>query len=194
MQINLRHVTAIVDSGLALLTNREDAPYQLLTEISCDNSIFASRAKPPLVEQRGSDSIDEYQARLEWSGDHDFFDGFEVFWQIAQHRVWHRLEATCGSTTGRPPGAVAAAGRWRAPDAVVWRRLPPASQPFHSQVPLDYQLDSESAENPAVAGASDGTDAGCMVNQLPRPPGDEASETKALPRLFSPPPRNLDGS
>ena len=50
IQIRLRHVTAIVQGGLALLTNSEDSPYQLLTEVNATDSILSSTAAAPLVE------------------------------------------------------------------------------------------------------------------------------------------------
>jgi serine/threonine-protein kinase len=193
VQLNLRHVTAMMRAGLALLTNREDAPYQLLTEINCDDSIFVSTAKPAFVEQRGSDRIEDYATRLQWSGDHDFFDGFEVFWQILntaaetgsrQHRFedWQDL--------WRKQSRWQVAGK----NAVRWRALPGAERAFHAHTPNDYALESEAANNPALGGAGDGLDAGCIIGQLPGLPSGEPGEPKPAPRSAPPPPRNLDGS
>jgi hypothetical protein len=193
VQLNLRHVTAMIRGGLALLTNREDAPYQLLTEINCDDSIFVSMTKPALIEQRGSDRIEEYATRLQWSGDHDFFDGFEVFWKILntaaetrsrQHRFedWQDL--------WRKQSRWQVAGK----NVVRWRALPGAERAFHTHAPNDYALAPEAADNPALGGAGDGLDAGCVAKQLPSLPSDERGETKPVPRSSPPPPRNLDGS
>jgi serine/threonine-protein kinase len=192
IQLNLRHLTAMIRGGLALLTNREDAPYQLLTEIGADDSIFVSTARPALVEQRGSDRVDEYTARLQWSGDHDFFDGFDVFWRInntaagtnpRQHRFddWQDL--------WRKQSRWQLAGK----DSVRWLGLPAAERAYHTHTPSDYALAAESGDNPALAGASDGLDAGCLAKQLPTLPPEESVEPRAAPRAPAPP-RNLDGS
>ena len=193
MQINLRHVTAVVQSGLVLLTNSEDAPYQLLTEINCNDCIIVSTAGPPLVEQRGSDSIEEYQARFEWSGDHDFFDGFDVFWQILNTGAGTsskqlRFEAWQEAWRGRSRFQSAGTG------TIHWRGLPAVSRPFHAHLPVDYRLDGQSPGNSAVGGAVDGSDAGCQVSELPRPLADESPEAEPIPRLFGIPTRSLKGS
>jgi serine/threonine protein kinase len=175
VQINLRHVTAMLQNGLALLTNSEDAPYQLLTEIHCDDSIFASSTKPPLIEQRGSDRVEEFVGRLQWSGDRDFFDGFDVFWQIAntsqdigskqQHfEEWQSFWAA--------QSRAQVAGK----NAVLWRRLPSADRAFHAHAPADYALNTEIANNPAFRAASDGLDAGCVARQLPALPSEERGD------------------
>ena len=165
VQINLRHVTAMVHGGLALLTNSKDAPYQLLTEINSHDSIVVSSAMPPLVEQRGSNSLEEFQARLQWSGDHDFFDGIDVFWQIE-------------NTAGLSPPKQLRFDEWQAHwgnqsrsqttrrGHEYWRNLPESERPFHAHVPSDYELD-RSLTNPAIGGGGDGLDAGCLLRQLP---------------------------
>jgi serine/threonine-protein kinase len=193
VQLYLNHVTAMVKSGLALMTNREDAPYQVLTEINCDNSIVASTAKPPLIEQRGSDSIQEYLTRLQWSGDHDFFDGFDIFWQILNtasetNSKQQRFDDWQNFWRGQ--------SRWQIADknGVRWRGLPPVDRPYHSHTPSDYALDPESAGNLALGAASDGLDAGCVARRLPRLPADEPAAAHPAPRNLPALPRNLDGS
>jgi eukaryotic-like serine/threonine-protein kinase len=176
IQINLRHVTAMLQNGLALLTNSEDAPYQLLTEIHSDDSIFASATKPPLVEQRGSDRVEEFLDRVQWSGDRDFFDGFDVFWQISnttqdtgskqQHfEEWQSFWAaqSRAQTAGK--------------SAVLWRGLPSPDRAFHTHTPADYALNTEIANNPAFRAASDGLNAGCVARQLPALPAEMRSDT-----------------
>ncbi len=82
MQINLAHVTAIVQSGLALISNSEDAPWQMTTEFDCRDSIFVTQSKAPLLEQRGPNTAEEYRARVQWSGERQYYDGFDVYWKI----------------------------------------------------------------------------------------------------------------
>jgi serine/threonine protein kinase len=177
VQINLNHVTAMVHGGLALLTNSEDAPYQLVTEINCVDSILASSASVPLVEQRGSDSIDEYFTRLQWSGNRDFFDGFEVFWQILN---------TAGQTASRQMRFDQWQDHWGAQSRSqtassklpYWRTPSSSEQPCHDQSPADYAVDPLRPNNPAVAGASDGFDAGCILSQLPALPPEQSLQLR----------------
>ena len=193
VQLNLRHVTAMIHGGLALLTNREDAPYQLLTEINCDDSIFVTTARAALVEQRGADRVDEYATRLQWSGDHDFFDGFDVFWRIlntANETASKQLRFEGWQNLWRKQSRWQVAGK----SAVRWRGLPGAERAFSTHTPSDYALESDGANNPVLGGASDGLDAGCVARQLPMLPPEERTEPKPAPRSAPALPRNLDGS
>jgi serine/threonine-protein kinase len=175
LQINLRHVTAVVQSGLALLTNSEDSPYMLVTEISCDDCILATSGAAPLVEQRGSDSIEEFLTRFQWSGSRDFFVGFDVFWRIID---------TTGEPDSRDIPFVDWLGRWGASSrwqvvaqSPLWKHAAAHTQAYHAQMPLDFVVDSSGAGNQAVGAASDGLDAGGVIAQLPVP----ATMTAAMP-------------
>jgi hypothetical protein len=167
--LTLRHVTAMVGSGLVLLVNSVEAPYQLMTRVACDDCILATRGKAPLVAQRGSDEIETYQKRFEWRGDHNYFDGFEVFreimnaaGQIGSKKVdfadWKSFWG--GRTDARSAG----------PHAVIWRGLPATNRPFHTHSATDYALDVRTPNNAPVGGASDKSDAGAVLGYLPGVP------------------------
>jgi serine/threonine-protein kinase len=171
VQITLRHVTAVLHGGLALLTDSDDAPYQLFTEINCTDTILASTNAPPLVEQRGADTVEEYLARVKWNGEHDFFDGFDVFWRISNGTTqagakqmsfseWQQFWASRSKSMNNVP--------------LAWKNLPRSDRPFHAQAPDDYALDATATTNPALRGASDGLDAGCIANQLSVLPPEES--------------------
>jgi serine/threonine-protein kinase len=163
VQINLRHVTAVFRGGLALLTNSEDAPYQLVTEFQCSDSILASTSNGPLIEQRGSNSLDDYRARLQWSGDRNFFDGVEVFWKI----VTGATQTTAAQMDFDQWREVwSARSRQSTSGPIAWKRLPSTARPFHTHTPDDYALDESAQANPAIGGASDGLDAGVLVGRL----------------------------
>lgn len=180
VQINLRHVTAMVHGGLALLSNSEDAPYQLPTEIHCSDSVFVSTARPPLIEQRGSDDFEEYASLLRWSGGPDFFDGFDVFWQIV---------TTASQTTSKQMRFDEWREHWGADSrsllarggTPLWKGLARSDRPFHAQTAADYALDRDAA-NPALGAASDGLDAGCLLEQLPPLITDDASPAARHPQ------------
>ncbi|HEX5447003.1 MAG TPA: protein kinase [Pirellulales bacterium] len=165
-ELTLRHVTAMVASGLALLTNSVEAPYQPMTQIRCDDCIIAAKNRAPLVEQRGSDRIDQYQTRFQWSGDHNFFDGFDVFWQImnASGQSGSKqldFEQWCQLWQGSSRAQIAG------PDAVVWTGLPGDDRPFHTHIPSDYTLDDDLAASIAADGTTVSRDAGVRAFDLP---------------------------
>ncbi|MBI3838145.1 MAG: protein kinase [Planctomycetia bacterium] len=191
-QLHLAHLTAMLHNGLALLINSEDAPYQLLTEIDCVDSILVSTARPPLIEQRGSDRIEEYLARLQWNGDRDFFAGFETFWQILNNAEAAGSKQMSFADWQQFWGD--SRSRLATRDSVVWKHLPGTNRPFHTHTPNDYALDLDVTHKGASGGASDGLDAGCLVKQLPLLPPDERGETKPTPRNSILPARGANGS
>jgi serine/threonine-protein kinase len=168
-ELTLRHVTAMVAGGLVLLTNSQEAPYQVSTQITCDDCIIASAGKAPLVEQRGSDSIDQYLTRFEWHGQRNFFDGFDVFWRIMNSTGQtgsKQLDFDQWNELWRGQSGPQTAGR----NAVVWRGLPGEDRPAHDHAPADYALDPSAPVNAARRGGSDQSDAGCRAVDLPAPP------------------------
>jgi hypothetical protein len=165
-ELTLRHVTAMVAAGLVFLSNSEEAPYQLMTQIRCDDCVIAGKNRPPLVEQRGSDGIDRYQTRFQWSGSHNFFAGFEVFWRImnsAGQSGSKQLDFAEWNQLWHGPSGSQLAGQ----NVVVWAGLPRDDSPFHTHMPSDYKLADDVADNPAVGGASDRQDAGFVATELP---------------------------
>jgi hypothetical protein len=164
IEVDLRHLTAIVRSGLVLVSSSEDGRYQLPLEIRCvDSIVSASGSGAPLIEQSGVDGVEEFQALLQWSGDHNFYDGFEDFWKILK--------------TTSPQGLRQLSFRqwksfWKGSDnqpsseAILWKELPDADRPFFAQSKDDYAL-SQRSSNGAVDGGSDGRDAGFMAERLP---------------------------
>ncbi len=186
VQISLRHLTAMLQNGLALLTNDEGAPYQLLTEINCDDSIFVSRANVPLFEQRGSNSLEQHLAGLQWSGSRDWFDGFDVFWRISNTTPQgssKQFRFEDWQNFWRQQSRSQLAGK----NAVAWARLPSEDHAFDTHTPADYALDAGVAGNPAVGNASDGLDAGYIASHLPALPPRESREIKSSPTTLRSP-------
>ena len=105
VQINLRHVTAMVHGGLALLTNSKDAPYQLLTEINSHDSIVVSSAMPPLVEQRGSNSLEEFRRGCNGAATTISSTG-SMFSGRSKTRPDCRPPSNCVLTSGRRTGEI----------------------------------------------------------------------------------------
>jgi serine/threonine-protein kinase len=163
VELVLRHLTAMVGGGLVLMTNSDEDPYQVVVDVRASDSIIATTGSAPLIEQRGSAGVEEFQARFRWSADSVYFHGFNSFWQIMnsagpggarqlsfdEWQAWSRF-------TSRD--------QFSGPGAVVWSAPPPTNRPFHAHLASDYALNSSSA---AVRGASDGGDAGGPLPYLP---------------------------
>jgi len=170
VQLNLQHVTLATRSGLALLTNSEDAPYQLQTEINCTNCILAVSPAAPLVDQRGPDAADEYLARVQWSGDHDAFDALTTFWKI-QSGATQSLVRQMDFDQWQQHWA--SRSKPATNDPIGWKRPLSVDRPFHAQTPADYALDTALGDNPAVATGANEVDLGLIAEQLsPLPAGD----------------------
>ncbi len=163
VEVVLRHVTAMVGSGLVLMTNSEEEPYQVVVDMRASDCIIATRGSAPLIEQRGSAGIEEFLARFQWSADSVYFQGFNTFWQVmnsagpgGSKRLtfddWHEWSRFTSRRQFAGSGAV------------VWSAPPPAARPYHAHLASDYVLSSTSA---AVGGASDGADAGAPLPYLP---------------------------
>ncbi|HEX4146250.1 MAG TPA: protein kinase [Pirellulales bacterium] len=83
VEISLRRVTAIARRGLARLSNNEDLPYLLDTEISCNACVLVTDPSLPLVEQRGIDTVDQFREHFQWSANNVDFEGVDqVAWRI----------------------------------------------------------------------------------------------------------------
>ena len=190
LRLDLRHVTAMVHNGVALLTNSESEPYQLRTEINFNDSIVVSTAKPPLIEQRGSDSVEEFLSQFQWSGDRNDFAGFDIFWRILNNagetaskqlrfEDWQRYWAD--------------RSHFAAKDSVLWKNLPGAQRAFHTHTPSDYALETSMPDNPALRAAADGSNLGCVAGQLPLLPADPPNDDKSERRSKRPTNRESDG-
>jgi len=179
LQIDLRHVTAVVRSGLCRMVNdSQRAPYQLTARIHCADSILVAAEGSSLIEQVGAESMEDFRQRIVWNGDRNFYNGFERFWtindldpktppHILDFAAW---QSYWGSEDENLPN-------W---DEVQWRKLPEADRPLHAHSPGDYALEGSTSENPAIGAASDGSNAGFLTPQLPPLPAPPKVE-KPMP-------------
>ena len=164
VRLDLRHVTAIVRGGFARLASSQLNPHQLIAQIDCADTILSTTPGGTLVEQTSDDDLDDLRQRVIWNGDRGFYEGFDAFWAV------RRLNPST------PPDLMMFDG-WKAywgPEhenlpkvgKVEWKKPPGADRPMCWQTAADYAL-SEVASNPAVGTASDGHNAGCMLDRLP---------------------------
>ena len=165
LQVELRHLTAVVRSGLCRIAGSQTAPHLLPLQFTCADSILMGGAGSTLIEQVGEGDVDDFRRQITWNGDRNCYDGFEVFWSI------RRLDSET------PPDQMnfeAWKTHWGSEHEnlcrfgrVDWRKLPAADRPLDRATPADYALNEKSAANPAVGTASDGRDIGMEAARLP---------------------------
>jgi len=169
-EIVLENVTAVVGAGLVLSTNSQEAPYQLLTDLHVNDCVIATGNSAPLVEQRGSASIEEFESRLHWHGNSVQFHGFNVFWQIM---------SSSSATPSKQFDFAQWQDRWRydsadlvaTGDAAAFSSLAAGGRPHHEHTPDDYaQAVSRNATTNSEGGA-----AGSLWPYLPVPPRGTSS-------------------
>ncbi len=163
MQITLQHVTAYVPEGLVQLVSTSDAPLLPPLEINASDCIFSGKTEP-FIDQTGPEEPEELRRRLAWTGDRNFYEGFDCWWRI-------------GGPGSAEPALKMNFADWQAfwaaheiqPTAnqVKWRNSQPSERHGpHRQQPADYTL-LGAGDNPAHNSASDGHDAGMLIDLLP---------------------------
>ena len=166
IRMELKHLTALVESGLCRLDNSGFALHHLPTHVNCSDSILMASTDSPLIEQTGETSLVGPRPLFTWSGDRNYYDGFIVFWKIDDLNPDTRaeqIEFEAWQTRWKPDEIHSHWGR------VDFGRPPEASCPLHARAPSDYAL-TDSAENWARNAASDGTDVGFSPEGLPKLP------------------------
>ena len=165
VQLDLKHLTAVVRSGLCRFNQTVSGPRLLATQVTCANSILIGGSAAPLIEHADVPAAEPGGAPFAWNGDRNFYEGFASYWTVRR--------------AGESGGAAEAMSfdAWRTqwgpqrenlPSAnrVRWLRPPPAERPVHTHVLSDYGLDpSSTPANPALHAASDGSNAGFLTDR-----------------------------
>jgi hypothetical protein len=161
VEIDLDHVTAVMDAGLCRLTNDDSAPHQLTVAFRCNDSILMTGPVSPLVEQRGINPIEQLRGQLVYSGRGNFYQQTDVFWRIELVDETEEVVELDFADWNK---------QWedeKLPKLFVkWRELPSIDLPMHRHTPVDYAL-TDHPSNPAVRSAADHSDAGFNAEQLP---------------------------
>lgn len=141
LELRLEHVTALVGRSVVHLDSGE-LPRELPpVKIDAVNNILMTTSSSALIAMSGNTSEADFRKLFVWSGEKNFYDGFED---------WKTI------------GDVGASN-----DKLFWL----AERSDMATMPLDaLTLDRDSASpNPAINAATDGNNAGADISKLPRP-------------------------
>ncbi len=163
VSIDLEHVTAVMDQGLAELSNDASAPYLMNVSMWVRNSILVGQRWSPLILQSGLATRATFLAQLEYFGDHNFYEGTDVFWKVTPADESEQLQFDFDLwrahwTTDKRP-------RWQ---RVQWAGVLDTRRPVHQHRVADYLLSRQN--NPAVESTEGRLDAGFIQGELPRLP------------------------
>jgi serine/threonine-protein kinase len=179
LQVDLRHLTALVRGGLCRIAGSPTGPHFLPLQCSCTDSILLGRTGSPLIEQTGQGEVDDIRQQIVWSGDRNCYDGFDVFWSIDRHdgeAPPERMDFAAWKSHWAEQENLPRSG------AVAWRKLPAADRPLHGCTPADFALDEAAAGNAALGAASDGGNIGLQADRLLPAAGPPAAAKEKEPK------------
>ncbi len=166
VELRMVHMTTVTDSLIRLdagSTPRDLLPIDVST---ARDNIFATNTSNPLVAVHGAVSADRYEQLLRWNGQRNFYFGYEMFWSgdasdfiSRDFEMWKRTwtQSSGGQEIGAQNGEFAWTG--------MWDRMESSAV-----APVDLALDDQTLGNPAISGATDGTNVGAPLQSLPVPP------------------------
>jgi serine/threonine-protein kinase len=164
LNVELRHLTAVVRGGLCRLSATPSAPYQQTVQFTCADDVFITPPDSALVEQDGVAGMKKARQRFAWTGDRNFYQDTDVFWKVrtADAQVppdamtFERWTAYWGPSRENQPSC----------SLLSWKQPPEADQPLHARTPNDYTL-----MDPTFNDASEGAP-GLQQGNLPPPPSE----------------------
>ena len=166
LTIDLKHVTALTESGFCFMESSSDQRRLTPVQIDCTDSILITQ-NAPLIEQVGPQTEEEFRKLIKWNADRCFYENFDIFWKIdsLQNRDIKTWDWNQWFTFWEPAGE-----RSERPGAVLWGRRSRELRETSNHQPSDYLL-LPNEENPARNAATDGvSDAGFHFPALPETP------------------------
>ena len=175
--LELDHTTCLLSDGLILtegIDNLTDRTPPLL--IIANNNILSCGPNRPLIAMKDAGDLMDMQRVFFWKGDRNYYDSLPIFWQLggrqsaatarqldfdAWRNYWGGNEGT-GSTNA----------------AVVWRTKP-FDRSWTKMTSDAVELNTMATANPAVNGASDGSNAGVTLSKLPTPAASDREAAHA---------------
>lgn len=165
LELRLDHVTAAL-GGNVLQLDSGDLPRRLLpVQFAVSNTVFTAKSSESLVSMSGNTSVQDFRSLLVWNGQRNFYDRFEAFWQINSLEGLGRMESLDFSAWQRTWGPANEVEPHHEP--IAWKANW-STKPLTEVLASDFALNAESANNAAVAAATDDRDAGANLEALSR--------------------------
>ncbi|MEZ6118462.1 MAG: serine/threonine-protein kinase [Pirellulaceae bacterium] len=168
IMISLEHVTAWMERGFAAeFLRSEDQPNLMKADVMCRSCILETQPWAAFILHSGVDSASYYEDKLVYSGDRNFYEGVEKFWQI---------EPNDQDLSGMSASFEDWQREW-APDDILpsldlvrWQNTRRNSLAAHLQTVRNFLL--QPTANPAIESSSDRQrqDAGMNSARLPEIP------------------------
>jgi hypothetical protein len=164
-ELRITHTTCLLGESLITADTGALPRRMLACLVSARNNIFASLGDrtEPLIRMKGSTNVEDFRELLIWSdAERNYYDGFDGFWVISgfddsselERFDFTRWKDRWGTAEiGASDRPIVWAGNWRA-------------RAFAQLTVDDIRLDELSTDNPAVGGATDGTDAGADLSNM----------------------------
>jgi serine/threonine protein kinase len=168
VKLTLKHLTIFADSGLAQLGTGSNSRFLIPTVIDCSNSIVVVKPEHPMIGQMVDPESEIWKSLLNFSGDWNFYSGFDTFWQPEP-----------ASTYSKPIDFLTWRLLWTPKNEnyshfgyIAFDDLPSTGDPPETHNWTNYLLDDD-PENIAIYGAGDGNSVGMISGRLPRLPANE---------------------
>lgn len=173
LDLRLEHVTALLAGGLLKLDSSDASRRFPHIQVSAFNNIFTTSSRDALISMSGNAPPQDFRPLLHWTGRKNFYDRFEAFWSMISTDGTGKAEVLdfdAWQQNWSPANEVDAHA-----NAVIWKR-DWAQKPPAELTAADMALDRQAPGNPAVSGATNGSDAGANLPALANLGVDGAEE------------------
>lgn len=158
LSLKIDHVTCVLGGNLIHMDSGVLPRRLLPVHVSSRNNVFASSTNSSLVAMQGHTDDADFRTLLLWSGEKNFYDQYRSFWSLPSTPEGSDFERWKRDWEPTVVGASNARISWKE----LWNVLN-----FAEILPSDLSLDRTVSDNPPLAGATDGTNAGADLLQLP---------------------------
>jgi hypothetical protein len=168
VNLTLKHVTCALGGHLVRIDSSEDLASELPhVHLEARANLFSLNPEMSLVDAvRHSDNLENFRETLTWTSERNFYDQVTTFLSVISRANMTAVKPLGFDDWKRFWGASVEGARnqpvfWRE----AWRE-----RDYAELTKFAVQLDEFAPNNPAVAGAPDGTDAGADPTRLPPDP------------------------
>jgi serine/threonine-protein kinase len=176
VELDLEHVTCVIDEGLAWLAATDGAPYLPRLSVQARDSLFVSTSWSSFISYTAPSQSVRPKSVFQYHGSRNFYQGILTYWKFAAggntplRSINFQDWRTAPGVTDENPND----------KTVAWTSIPKDNVPLHRHQVANYVLHPEG--HPAVGSAPDGRDAGMYLPEVAQfpPPASEIIEQNLL--------------